>query len=172
MSIHRPAGALILSLAIAFAACDDDYYRRVRVRASLNEPSAFGPPAPFAGASVFPSTIGFTAVPVFRCPSISPFSSTFSLFIDQRGGSDVFLDDIVFVFVDVSDHRSPLQLTRGDLTTMFGSTLVSAGATRTFRFSPQFGCGFISVPSLLVIDLSVLNRSGVSHRNRLTAFVR
>jgi hypothetical protein len=107
-----------------------------------------------------------------RCPSIAPFLASFSLFIDQRSGSDIFLDEINFHFGDGSGRRSPLQLTRSDLTRMFGTTFVAAGATRTFDFSPQFGCGLVSVPSLLFIDLTTLNRGGVRHQSTLTATLR
>ena len=168
MRIHRPAGVLIVSLGLLFAACDE---LKLGGTATL-APSPFGPPAPFAGASLHPATIGFTSVPAFRCPSIEPFFSTFSLFVDRRSSSDIFMDHVVFEFVDGAGRRSPLQLTRGELTSMFGTTLVAGGATRTFHFSPRFGCGFSSLPTLLVVDLSFLNRSGSRHRSTLTASVR
>ena len=169
MNSLRP-GVLIVSLALLFVACENG--KRVRVSASLTAPSPFGAPAPFAGASLLPATIGFTSVPVFNCPSLAPFFSNFSLFVDQRSGSDIIIDHVVFQFIDRSDRRSSLPLTRSDLSTMFGTTEVPAGATRTFRFNPRFGCGFLSVPSLLVIDLSILNRSGVRHRSTMTAAIR
>ena len=165
MNVHRPAGILLVSLATLLTACENE--KGTRIRFGLAEPSP-----PFVGASLFPSTIGFTSIAGSRCPSIAPFLASFSLFIDQRSGSDIFLDEINFHFGDRSGRRSPLQLTRSDLTQMFGTTFVSAGATRTFDFSSQFGCGLVSVPSLLFIDLTTLNRGGVRHQSTLTATLR
>ena len=167
MKVHRRAGILVGSLAIVFAACDSD----IRVRTSLAAPSPFGPSAPFAGASL-PATIDFRAVSAFSCPSIAPFFSTFSLFIDRRGADDIFVDQATFQFVDRAGRRSEHVLTRSDFATRFGTTLVRGGETRTFDFNPTFGCGFISVPSLLVIDLSILNRGGVRRVSTLSAALR
>jgi hypothetical protein len=168
MNVHRRASLLVGSLAIVFAACDSDF----RVRTSLAAPSPFGPPAPFAGGASLPATIDFRAVSAFSCPSIGPFFSTVSLFIDRRGADDIFVDQLTFQFLDRSGRRSQHQLTRTDLATRFGTTLVSGGQTRTFDFNPTFGCGFISVPSLLVIDLSILNRGGVRQGSTLSAALR
>jgi hypothetical protein len=170
MSIGRPAGILLVSLATALSGCDDN---GTRIGFGSAGPAApFVGASPFVGATLLPSTIGFTSVAGSRCPSIAPFLASFSLFIDQRSGSDIFLDEINFHFGDRSGRRSPLQLTRSDLARMFGTTFVSAGATRTFDFSPQFGCGLVSVPSLLFIDLTTLNRGGVRHQSTLTATLR
>ena len=167
MNVHRRAGLLVGVLAIVCAACDSD----IRVRSSGAAPLPLGPSAPFAGASL-PATIDFRAVSVFNCPSIAPFFSTVSLFIDRRGADDIFVDQLIFQFVDRSGRRSQQQLTRTDLATKFGTTLVRSGQTRTFDFTPTFGCGFISVPSLLVIDLSILNRGGVRRGSTLSAAFR
>lgn len=165
MSIRRAAGILLVSLATAVAGCEDDKGTGIGVGLG-------GPSAPFVGASVSPSTISFTSVAGSRCPSIAPFLSSFSLFIDQRSGTDIFLDHLSFEFGDGSGRRSPFQLSRSDLTRTFGSTLVPRGATRAFDFRPQFGCGFLTAPSLLLIDLTTLNRSGVRHQSTLTATLR
>ena len=167
MNVHRHAGLLVAALAILCAACDSD----IRMRASGAAPSPFGPSAAFAGASL-PATIDFRTVSVFNCPTIAPFFSTVSLFIDRRGADDIFVDRLIFQFVDRAGRRSQQQLTRTDLAAMFGTTLVRGGQTRTFDFTPTFGCGFISVPSLLMIDLSILNRGGVRRGSTLSAAFR
>jgi hypothetical protein len=161
MSIRRPAGILLVSLATMLTACDDFNATGTGI--------GMAAPSPFVSAGLFPPTLGFTSVPGFRCPAIAPFLSTFSLFIDQRSGTDIFLDQINFQFGDRSGRQSPLQLSRSDLTLMFGTTFVPAGATRTFDFRPQFGCEFLSVPQLLFIDLTTLNRAGIRHQTTLTA---
>ena len=166
MRIHRALGMLIVSLATMLTACDDGG------RGFGARTAPFAGPSPFAGASLFPQTIGFSSVSEFRCPSIAPFFTSFSLFIDQRGGSDVFLDQVHFQFGDHGGNRSPLLLSRSDLTAMFGSTLVPGGGTRTFAFKPQFGCGLATVPSNLFVDFITLNRSGVAHPSTLTAVLR
>lgn len=168
MRVHRTVGVLVASLAAVLAGCENGH----GVRIGFNTTAPFVGASPVVGASLFPQTIGFMSVPGSRCPTIAPFLSSFSLFIDQRGGSDIFLDQVVFQFADRSGHRSPTQFRRDDLTRMFGTTFVGAGATRSFDFTSQFGCGFLSVPSLLYIDLITLNRSGVTHQSTLTATLR
>jgi hypothetical protein len=56
------------------------------------------------------------------------------------------------------------------LTSQFGSTVVVAGATRTFAFSPQFGPG--ATPHSLSLDLLFVDMSGLSHPIFLSAPVR
>jgi hypothetical protein len=164
MGIRRPVGILLVSLATVLTACDD--FTAIGTGVGSLEPS------PFVRASLLPPTLGFTSIAGFRCPTIAPFLSQFSLLIDQRGGTDLFLDQVNFRFGDRSGRLSPRQLTRSDLTRMFGTTLVPGGATRTFDFEPRFGCEFLSVPNLLFIDLSTLHRDGVRHQSTLTATLK
>jgi hypothetical protein len=42
----------------------------------------------------------------------------------------------------------------------------------TIDFRPQFGCEFLTVPSMLFIDLTTLNRSGVRQQSTLSATLR
>jgi len=170
MSIRRPAGILLVALATVLTACDD--FKATGVGIGLPVPAPLVGASPIVGASLLPTIIDFTSVVGSRCPSVAPFLSSFSLFIDQRSGTDIFLDQINFQFGDRSGRRSPLQLTRSDLTLMFGTTFVPGGATRTFDFRPQFGCEFVSMPSVLFIDLTTLNRSGVRHQSTLSATLK
>ena len=172
MNIPRAAVVLLLSLASLFAACDDDHH--VRVTASVVGPTPFERRAPFggpvfAGATFFPTTLAFTTVPIFNCPTIAPFFSTVTLVIDARSGPDVFVDVVVFDFVDRFGLRSPVTFTRADLDGLFGTTLVVANTSRNFPFTPRFGCGFVSVPSQLFVDLTFVNRDGVRRGSALTA---
>jgi hypothetical protein len=172
MTVQRAAAVLLASLACGFAACDDDH--DVRVRASVTGPTPFERRAPFGGpgitgVAIFPANIAFTAVPIFRCPTIAPFFSTVTLAIEERSGSDLFVDVVVFDFVDRFGFRSPLTFTRPDLTALFGSTLVVANTSRNFPFTTHFGCGFRSVPSQLFVDLTFVNRDGVRRGSALTA---
>src|SRR5262245_42671298 len=156
MRIHRAAGILVVSLATIAAGCEGDHGTGIGFSTGS---APFVAASPIVGATLVPRTIGFTPV-ASRCPSIGPFLSSFSLFVDQRTSSDIFLDHIDLQFADHSGRRSALQFTHSDLTQMFGTTLVSAGAARTFDFSARFGCDFVSVPAVLIIDLVTLTRSG------------
>lgn len=168
MGIHRAAGILIVSLATLLTACEDGGGTRFGFAA----PTAPFSGLPFVNASLFPPTIGFTSVAGFRCPTTAPFFSSFSLFIDQSDGVDIFLDQVRFQFADDGGRRSSLLLARADLAAMFGSTLVAGGASRTFDFRSQFGCGLLSLPSSLFVDFVTLNRLGVSHQSTLNAVLR
>jgi hypothetical protein len=170
MNLHGPAGALIVSLAVLVAACDSK--SSTPNRSAFTAPSPFGGPAPFVGASLASDTIGFTSVTTFGCPWIAPFTTSFSVLVDQRSRSDIFMDRASLRFVDGSGLPSPLELTRADLTGMFGTTLVPGGTTRRFEFEPDFGCGFVSVPTSLFVELLFLDRNGARHNSRLTATVR
>jgi hypothetical protein len=178
MPVLRSAAALVLLLAFALAACDIDGRRTAAVlpAPSLSAGSnPFDNGAPFAGpavvrTSLVPSTIGFTSVPSFSCPSIAPFASSFSLLIST--GSDLWVDHAAFRFVDGSGLPAPLNLTRSDLVDMFGTTLVRSGITRTFNFQPRFGCGFRSRPDSVFIDVSLLDGFGTTHHASATAAIR
>jgi hypothetical protein len=170
-SVRR--GVVVLFAAVAStatAACDRE--NRGSFDAAFTGPSPFGPPAPFVGAQVRPNTVAFTAVQSFSCPLIPPFTTSFAVLVDQRGEPDLFMDAAAFRFIDGSGRSSPLQLDRRDLTRMFGTTTVPSGTRRTFDFHPQFGCGFSTVPSALVIDVFFLDGNGARHLRTLNAAFR
>jgi hypothetical protein len=116
-----------------------------------------------------PPTIPFHILPVFGCPSASPFETSFSLVIDQRDGIDVSVHEVGFRFIDSSGFDSPLILGQRDLAALFGSTLVAGGTSRTFPFQPRFGCGLSSTPRSMVMRLLLFDRHGRSHERTLTA---
>jgi hypothetical protein len=169
MRVHRLVCVLVGSLAVVSGGCEDgDWHRKHH----FLEPSPFVGVAPFVGATVLPSTIGFAAVPVFGCPLVAPFTSSFSLVVNHGGGPDLFMDRAAFRFVDGLGLPSPLDLTRPDLVGMFGSTFVASGATRTFHFRPQFGCGFVAAPRSVFLNLTFVDRSGGKHHHATTAFIK
>ena len=59
----------------------------------------------------------------------------------------------------------------GDLTTLFGSTLIIGGRHRTFPFDARFGCGLSAAPDSVAISLLLRDKRGGMHRMRLDARV-
>ena len=94
---------LAVALALGVGACDPV---DVPGGAAL-APSPFS--SSFIGAMLVPETLAFVSVPIFGCPQVAPFRSSFSLVIDQRRGPDVFFHEAELRFVDVSGVASPLQ---------------------------------------------------------------
>jgi hypothetical protein len=154
---------LAVALALGVGACDPV---DVPGGAAL-APSPFS--SSFIGAMLVPETLAFVSVPIFGCPHVAPFRSSFSLVIDQRRGPDVFFHEAELRFVDVSGVASPLFFDRSGLARMFGTTLVSAGTTRSFAFQPAFGCGFVSTPRSLSARLLFLDRGGSALARTVTA---
>jgi hypothetical protein len=170
MTVHRLVGGLLVgAVAVLAGACEDSDWQKHK-SAHFFEPSPpFVGTSPFVGTQVLPTTIGFATVPFVNCPFVAPFTSNFSLVVDQRSGSDLFLDHAFFRFVDGLGLPSPLDLTRPDLVGMFGSTLVPSGVVRTFRFQPQFGCGFVSVPTSVFINMTFVDRAGTKRHHKTSA---
>jgi hypothetical protein len=169
--LRRIRNIIVLIMPLAFAACDSQ--PAMFVGSAITSPSKVPITQP---SNVFnispmlvPSTIPFHTLPVFGCPSASPFATSFSLIIDQRDGHDVFVHEVGFRFVDTSGFDSPLIFRQSELATLFGSTLIVAGTSRTFSFQPRFGCGLSSTPRLMVTRLLLLDRNGRTHERTLTA---
>jgi hypothetical protein len=169
--LRRLGNVIVLIVPIALASCDSQ--STMILGSAITRPSDAPAPQPPNGFNItpmlVPPTIPFHILPVFGCPSTSPFATNFSLVIDQRDGIDVFLHEVGFRFVDGAGFDSPLILGQSDLATLFGSTLVVAGTSRTFPFQPRFGCGLNSTPRSMILRLLVLDRLGRSHERTLTA---
>jgi hypothetical protein len=169
--LRRIGNVIVLIVPIALASCDSQPARLFG--SGITRPSTASVPPPPNGFNISPmlapSTIPFQILPVFGCPSASPFATSFSLIIDQRDGIDVFVHEVGFRFVDGAGFDSPQILGERDLATLFGSTLVVAGTRRTFPFEPRFGCGLSSTPNSMVMRLLLLDRSGRPHERTLTA---
>jgi hypothetical protein len=129
-------------------------------------------PSPAITASIVPSPLSFITLPAFSCPIFSPFQSTLSLLIDQRGGVDVTLHEVQFHFVDGSGVGSTVPFGQSDLNRMFGTPFIAAGANRLFTFHPAFGCGFVSAPQTLRAHLVIVDRAGGHHAQLLNAILR
>jgi hypothetical protein len=165
--IRNVIAALLLPFLLV--ACDDDG----GLRGTISVSSLTTAPSTVISATIVPTTLSFHILPIFGgCPSASPFSSNFGLFIDQRGGADLSLHQVGFQFVDFSGFGSPVTFLRHDLVTLFGSTLVAGGTSRTFGFQPHFGCGFVSAPHSMAAHLVLLDRIGTRHERRLTVPLR
>jgi hypothetical protein len=169
--LRRIGNVIVLIAPLALASCDSQ--PAMLFGSAITRPSNASVPPPSNGFNIspmlVPSTIPFHILPVFGCPSASPFMTSFSLVIDQRDGIDVFVHEVGFRFVDGAGFDSPLTLGHGDLATLFGSTLVVAGTSRTFAFQPRFGCGLSSTPHVMVLRLLLHDRNGRPHERTLTA---
>lgn len=169
--LRRIGNVIVLIVPVALASCDSQ--PTMLSGSAITRPSNATSPQPPNGFNISPAlvppTIPFHILPVFGCPSSSPFETSFSLVIDQRDGIDVFVHEVGFRFIDGAGFDSPLMLGQRDLAALFGSTLVVGGTSRTFPFQPRFGCGLSSTPRLMVMRLLLFDRHGRSHERTLTA---
>jgi hypothetical protein len=169
--LRRVRNVIVLIVPVALASCDSQ--PTMLSNSAITRPSNVSSPPPPNGFNISPAlmppTIPFHILPVFGCPSASPFETRFSLVIDQRDGIDVSMHEVDFRFIDGSGFESPLILGERDLAALFGSTLVVGGTSRTFPFQPRFGCGLSSTPRLMVMRLLLFDRHGRSHERMLTA---
>ena len=170
--LRRFGNVIVLIVPVALASCADGQTTMI-LGSAITRPSVAPAPPPPNGFNITPilepPTIPFHILPVFGCPSTSPFVTNFSLVIDQRGGVDVFVHEVGLRFVDGAGFDSPLFLGQGDLATLFGSTLVVGGTSRTFPFQPRFGCGLSSTPRLMFLRLLLRDQHGRTHEHTLTA---
>jgi hypothetical protein len=86
---------------------------------------------------------------------------------------DMFLDAAAFRFIDGSSiGQTPLisWFTAPELNTLFGQTLITGGTTRSFPFSPQFGCdGFR--PHTVNADVTLRNRHGTPQQMSISSAI-
>ena len=169
--LRRVGNIIVLIMPLALVSCDSGPARILGTGiAGPSEVSTTQPSGVFnISPMLVPSAIPFHTLPVFGCPSVSPFATNFSLFIDQRAGIDVFLHEVGFRFFDGAGFESPLIFRRSDLATRFGSTHVVAGTSREFAFQPRFGCGLSAAPQLMVLRMLLLDQNGRTHERTLTA---
>jgi hypothetical protein len=160
---------LTSALVVVTAACDGQDGAFVGSAVSLAAPSGF------FTTSLVPSTLPvqplpLPGLPLPACPHATPFVSQFALVI-APGIDDLFLHEIGFQFRDPFGRASPLFFSDGDLTTLFGSTLIIGGRHRTFPFDARFGCGLSAAPDSVAISLLLRDKRGGMHRMRLDARV-
>jgi hypothetical protein len=150
---------------LAAAGCDNDP-RGIGVGGGVMEPS------PVLAASIVTTPIPFETLPAFSCPLFSPFRSSVALFIDQRGGLDITLNQASFRFVDASGFGSTVFFAPHDLNAMFGIPFIASGTSRVFTFQPAFGCGMVARPRSLAAQIVALDRSGRRLTQMLNAVLR
>ena len=76
------------------------------------------------------------------CPNLPPFVIPLNLVVRVNGGVNVLLTTVSMQFVDRSGIVMPqVTLPAPQLTTQFGTALVSARSARTFPFTLAVGCG-------------------------------
>ena len=160
---------LTTALLVVTAACDSHDGAYLGGAVSVSAPSDF-----FA-TSLVPSTLPvqplpLPGLPLPACPHATPFASQFALVI-APGIDDLFLHEIGFQFRDPFGRASPLFFSHGDLTTLFGSTLIIGGRHRVFPFDARFGCGLSVAPESVAISLLLSDRRGGMHRKHLAARV-
>ena len=167
---------LTTALIVVTAACDTHDGAYVGGAVSLSAPSGF------FSTSLVPSTIPVQPLPLLveplplpglplpACPHATPFASQFALVI-AAGIDDLFLHEIGFQFRDPFGRASPLFFSHGDLTTLFGSTLIIGGRHRMFPFDARFGCGLSVAPESVAISLLLRDHHGEMHRKHMAARV-
>lgn len=152
-------GMAVLAVVMSAAACDDSG-GGPRTNQMVSSPSAALP------MRVAPIQLQLAhVVPDATCPMTQPFMTHFDLTLGPPS-SDVFIDDVTLRFDGVGNA---VVFTRPELERMFGSTQVPFGFTRTFTFTPQFGCGFSSTPGSLVLVVTTIDSGGQKHEATATA---
>ena len=165
----KPALVIVL-FAVALGACDDKYRGTVRANVLGGTTTILRPSgSPFlVDANIVPRFLPILPVFGFGCPLLPPFSTEFDLFVTERSRMDLFLNRATFRFFDgFGIGTSPLDFPPDALSLQFGSRLIPAGTTRSFRFRPQFGCG-LSAPRTLNAEFVLLNAFGTSNQVQLT----
>jgi len=160
-------GALAAALALG-SGCDVDH-------TNMPHLATFAPTidvVPFVSTSILPQAV--VVVPVFGvgCPAFPSLATNFDLVISVSGKTDQFLRETTFRLLD-GTHRgeTPLLVSTADLEGKFGPTLIHAGSSRTFAFSPRFGCGTF-VPASLSADVVLMDAFGNRHGTTIVVPIR
>lgn len=152
----------VLAAAMSIAACDDSG-GGPRTNQMVSSPSAALP------MRVAPIQLQLAhVVPDATCPMTQPFMTHFDLALGPPS-ADVFVDDVTLRF---DGAASSIVFTRPELERLFGSTQVKFGSTRTFTFTPQFGCGFASAPGSLALVVTAIDGNGLKHEASATATIQ
>ena len=155
MSACRVFIALCVSLAaLSSYGCEDGTTTRLG-------PSRVSPDGRFVSSSVSVESTDISAlsIPGAVCPVNSPFLAPVNLVVRADQASDMRLQQVQMQFVDVRGVSESFRNISGlELSTLFGSTLVPAFATRTFPFALPFGC--IGAPAGIVNIVVVTDSPG------------
>jgi hypothetical protein len=125
------------------------------------------------GATLTPTTLPLVTLPLAGagCPAVQPYSTDFNLVINAQTGP-LALNQVVFQFVNgASVSGSPVAMSPADLESMFGTTTILPGQTRSFGFQPQFGCG-LTLPQTMVLTAFVGDGHGQTQQVTLRAALR
>jgi len=150
-----------LALSTLFVACDSNVQGEFK-----NELT--GPSGGVAIVSFSPGTIFLSLVGSVTC------LTSFNLVVDARAVGDLFMDAASFRFIDGSSiGQTPLisGVTQPELTTLFGQTLIAGGTSRTFAFSPQFGCDHFR-PQTVMANVTLRDRSGSQQQMSASSSIR
>jgi hypothetical protein len=153
-----------LVLVLVLAACGD---QRSSTR-GVDPPTL----SPVIETVILPQVVPLTPVFGFGCPFVPPFTSAFDIIVRERAGLDVFMDRVSLQFIDGTNlGASPITIPQLEIARRFPSTLIRGFGSRSFRFTPQFGCG-IGVPRSLLAELLFLDRFDRRHRSTLRVALR
>ena len=149
--------ALVLS-TLGLTACDSNDHT------SVTSPGLGGPA--FV-VSILPQQLAITPIAGLGCPLFPSFTTRFNLVVNPFA-NDIFLNQASFRLIDGSAlGGSPLLMSANDIAGRFGTTLIPAGTSRTFSFTPQFSCiGF--QPRSLLANFVMLDRAGLRLLRTLT----
>ena len=125
------------------------------------------PPCRPPPVQLIPQLLPLIPMPGFICPLTSPFTTRFNLVIGAAP-TNLFFQQLTLRPVDGHGVTGlSTILTTIDIAGS-ASSLVSAGATRTFPVQPQFGCG-VSVPEFVIAEIVLLDSFGSPHHTTVKA---
>jgi len=148
MRMSFGASAVVALVAVALAGCDRP------ANSGGPQTFSFSPTASTGSATALiePASLPVIPTPIFACPGSAPLTTSLNLIVSAPT-TTLLLNEIALQVFDVNHVGAPpTVLTGSSLTGMFGSPSVPAGTTRTFAFSPQFGCG-LAAPAALTATL-------------------
>src|SRR5439155_12994975 len=144
----------LASSMLAAVACDSKPTTSNSPAVSFASPLAV---TPLVTTSILPTRLALTPLFGVGCLTFPSLTTRFDLVVVHAGTRDLFMREATIRLLDGTHlGGSSLVMSSANLTARFGSTLISAGGRRTFRFNPQFGCGSF-VPLSLGIDLLLLD---------------
>jgi hypothetical protein len=151
-------------LAFVVAACSETHSGTATAGTG---PSALSPVTASIGALAMTPDAPF--VYESNVTSGQPRSAKFNLIVAAL--QTVTMSSATVHLGDGSNLGGPsVTFPQASLTSQFGSTVVVAGATRAFAFSPQFGPG--ATPHSISVNLLFVDMTGLSHSVFVSAPVR
>ena len=105
------------------------------------------------------------------CSASSPASAAFQLVI-REPGEDLSLRSITFRFADGTTPGSrPVMFSAAEITRMFGSSVVMAGAARRLGFSVPYDCS-LPRPTRMFVHVDAATRSGRAIESEAAASIQ